>query len=301
VSAVASDVESSPWAAHRRRAQELRQRHPFADEVLGFYTVILGVRAQAWEDTRAQQPEHLAAWAAQAVLPRVVAATEAAGPEVLAKAVTELSDGGGLQPCLDAWLAGGDLDPVERFLARATLTGPLVALGDEAGAACAADPAPRGDRRCPRCGALPQLSLRTDPADPLVSGARLLACSRCDYTWGYSGTACPSCGETSGGTRTVYAEARPRPAVGTLVGRGGGDGSGAGGASGARSTEVADSPIFPHLHVDTCSSCGRYVIDVDLGADPRAVPEVDELAALPLDLYAAERNLTKITPNLMGF
>jgi hypothetical protein len=31
------------------------------------------------------------------------------------------------------------------------------------------------------------------------------------------------------------------------------------------------------------------------------VPEVDELAALPLDLFAAERGLFKITPNLMGF
>jgi hypothetical protein len=31
------------------------------------------------------------------------------------------------------------------------------------------------------------------------------------------------------------------------------------------------------------------------------VPEVDELAALPLDLYAAGCGLSKITPNLMGF
>jgi len=31
------------------------------------------------------------------------------------------------------------------------------------------------------------------------------------------------------------------------------------------------------------------------------VPEVDELAALPLDLYAAGHGLSKITPNLMGF
>ena len=35
--------------------------------------------------------------------------------------------------------------------------------------------------------------------------------------------------------------------------------------------------------------------------DPRAVPEVDELVALPLDLHAADQGLTKVTPNLMGF
>ena len=38
-----------------------------------------------------------------------------------------------------------------------------------------------------------------------------------------------------------------------------------------------------------------------MARDARAVPEVDELAALPLDLYAADQGLTKVTPNLMGF
>ena len=61
-----------------------------------------------------------------------------------------------------------------------------------------------------------------------------------------------------------------------------------------------ESSTFPHLRVEACAACQRYVIDVDLGRDPSAVAEVDELAALPLDLYAADRGHTKITPNLMG-
>jgi FdhE protein len=64
---------------------------------------------------------------------------------------------------------------------------------------------------------------------------------------------------------------------------------------------AADAPTFPHLRIDACASCEQYLLDVDLSRDARAVPEVDELAALPLDLYAAERGLSKITPNLMGF
>ena len=64
---------------------------------------------------------------------------------------------------------------------------------------------------------------------------------------------------------------------------------------------TAGAPIFPHLRIDACASCERYLLDADLSRDPRAVPEVDELAALPLDLYAAEHGLSKITPNLMGF
>jgi len=59
--------------------------------------------------------------------------------------------------------------------------------------------------------------------------------------------------------------------------------------------------MFPHIRIDACATCERYVIDVDLSRDSRAVPEVDELAAVPLDLYAAEHGLSKITPNLMGF
>jgi formate dehydrogenase maturation protein FdhE len=55
------------------------------------------------------------------------------------------------------------------------------------------------------------------------------------------------------------------------------------------------------LRVEACATCHKYLIDIDLARDPRAVPEVDELTALPLDLFAAEHGLSKVTPNLMGF
>jgi FdhE protein len=105
--------------------------------------------------------------------------------------------------------------------------------------------------------------------EPLVSEPRRLVCSRCAQAWSYSRTACAACGETEAAKRPLYAED-------------GGD-------------------RFPHLSIDACLSCRRYLIDVDLGRDRDAVPEVDELAALPLDLYAVDQGLTKITPNIMGF
>jgi formate dehydrogenase maturation protein FdhE len=55
------------------------------------------------------------------------------------------------------------------------------------------------------------------------------------------------------------------------------------------------------LRIAGCETCRRYLIEVDMAQDTGAVPEVDELAALPLDLYAADQGLTKVTPNLMGF
>jgi formate dehydrogenase maturation protein FdhE len=42
------------------------------------------------------------------------------------------------------------------------------------------------------------------------------------------------------------------------------------------------------------------LLTFDLRRETRAVPVVDEIAALPLDLFARDQGLTKITPNLMG-
>jgi FdhE protein len=286
MAAPGADQVPSPWAANRRRTEVLRDRYPFAAEVLTLYLALLKVWADGWDLARADRPEpgRLAGWAAERILPQVVKATEAAGPEPLAAAAGDLLEAGGIEESLAGWLSGGELTPVQRYLARASLYAPLVALDADAGAACVDDPAPREGGRCPRCGGPAQLSFRTDTEDRLVSGRRHLVCARCGQSWSYSGSSCPSCGETSGSRRTVYAERRDGPVVGR-------DDDG----------PAADPPVFPHLRVDACTSCERYLIDVDLGRDIRAVPEVDELAALPLDLYAAEHGLYKITPNLMGF
>jgi FdhE protein len=294
-----ADKSASPWAAHRARAEVLCQRYPFGAEVLGLYVALLDVWQDVWEIARAErpQPSRLAPWAAEQALPRVVKATEAAGPEALATAARDLVEADRLEESLAGWLAGDDLPPVQRYLARASLSAPLVALEEHAGAACAQDPAPRGGQRCPRCGAAPQLSFRSQAEDRLVSGARSLACARCWHTWNYSSSSCPSCGETTGAQRTVYAEQRN----GVIVGRDNDD-PGAAAPDGADPGAAAyDGPTFPHLRIDACATCERYLIDVDLGRDTRAVPEVDELAALPLALYAADQGLSKITPNLMGF
>ena len=64
---------------------------------------------------------------------------------------------------------------------------------------------------------------------------------------------------------------------------------------------LADESRFPHLRADACDTCHAYLITVDLRKDPAAVPLVDEIAALPLDIEAAERGYTKIARNVMGF
>lgn len=275
-----SRVETSPWAASRSRAEVLRKRHEFAAEQLTLYLALLEAWDDAWRDADGVEPETLAGWAARRVLPRVIAVTKEAGPAPLADALPATVDPMSGTRLMAAWLAGAEPVAVERYLARVTLRGPLAAV--DPNAACAADPAPRGGRRCPSCGGPPQLSFRAASHDRLSSGTRKLSCARCGTTWNYSASACACCGEDRGARRTIYAERREGPKVGRAE-------------NGATGTA-----LFGHLRVETCASCSRFLVDVDLGHDPLAVPEVDELVALPLSMHAAEHGFTKITPNVLG-
>jgi FdhE protein len=63
---------------------------------------------------------------------------------------------------------------------------------------------------------------------------------------------------------------------------------------------VYSAAEFPHIRVEACDTCRRYIKAVDLTRDGNAVPEVDELAALTLDLWAAEHGYEKLAPNLFG-
>ena len=60
------------------------------------------------------------------------------------------------------------------------------------------------------------------------------------------------------------------------------------------------APELSHLLVQACEDCRAYLLLVDLARDPEALPEVDELAGLPLDLWAQEQGYFKIRRNLAG-
>jgi formate dehydrogenase maturation protein FdhE len=282
---VSARVETiaSPWTGRRRRAEELRERHPFAAELLTLYLALLPVREEAWGAARDSPPPaaELPQWAAVRVLPAVVEATAAAGPATLREASRGRLAQGAVEESLAGWLGGVELDPVDRYLARASLGPVLEALGEQAGAACARARDGENGALCPRCGGLPQLSWVAASGESLVSGRRNLLCARCASSWDYTRSACPACGETDEARLLMYAEHWEGPVSG--------NGNGAAPA------------VFPNLRIAGCETCRRYLIEVDLAQDGRAVPEVDELAALPLDLYAADQGLTKVTPNLMGF
>ncbi len=59
-------------------------------------------------------------------------------------------------------------------------------------------------------------------------------------------------------------------------------------------------PEFPHIELAVCEPCGIYWKRYDLGIDPAVIPEVDDLASVPLDLWAAGQGFRKLAPNLFG-
>ena len=119
-------------------------------------------------------------------------------------------------------------------------------------------------RACPHCGWPPQVAILRDEVE--LKGRRLLVCSLSNTTWPVSRLACPSCGEdASDKLRCHEVEGRS------------------------------------HLRVDECKSCKGYIKTVDLRREGRAVAVVDDLASIEVDLWAGERELWKICPNLLGY
>jgi FdhE protein len=286
-------VVANPWTLRRERSAELRGRHAFAGEMLDFYGALLGVQERAFEDASSARPAAgaLVAYVAEMVVPLVVEATMAAGPLKLRHAVAARVEATDWREFIAAWIGGEDQRMVDRFLARASLGPVLEALGAEVAATCIGV---QDTRHCPTCGGPPQLSYFAIASEDLAAGGRFLVCARCQTSWGFARMTCPACGEDSSSRLPIFSE------EGTTSGERGSVVRGLQGKLGSNG-RTEHQIVFPHIRIEACESCLRYLLNVDLAADPAAVPEVDELSALPLDLYARERGFSKIIPNFMGF
>jgi FdhE protein len=60
------------------------------------------------------------------------------------------------------------------------------------------------------------------------------------------------------------------------------------------------SDRHPTVRIETCASCRAYVKSIDLTVDARAIPEVDDLLSLSMDLWAADEGYARIEPGLAG-
>lgn len=253
-------------AERRRRADELMTRFPYAREPLALYRAVLDAQEPIFTHALEDAPgvDDLAQYVVRNALPGVVGAVMAAGTEVLRESVLLRFHDGDLETIVTAWLRGESATPSDAFLARAATAPILEAVPDLAASLRGDD---EDDRRCPVCGGLPQLASFGDSGESLVTAPRTLVCSRCAAAWAYPRMQCVSCRETNGNLMPI----------------------------------LADETRLAHLRIDACDTCHAYLVTVDVRKDRGAVPLVDEIVALPLDLLASERGYRKITPNVMGF
>jgi FdhE protein len=209
-------------------------------------------------------PTELVDYLATRAMPRVLDRTLIGGPEALREAVVVRFHEGNPAAMVRDWLAGYEQPATDRYLARASASAVLETVPGLARSTGnqASDP-----RHCPDCGGLPQLSSFGLSDEDLVTAPRSLVCSRCAESWPYPRMVCAGCGNDDTSRLPIY----------------------------------SDHERFASLRLDACEACHTYLVTVDRPKDREAVPVVDELVALPLDLYARERGFRKITPNLMGF
>lgn len=118
------------------------------------------------------------------------------------------------------------------------------------------------DNRCPYCGHPPQVGVLRPEGD---GAALTLVCSLCLSEWPFPRSQCAACGERDEKQLAYYSPEQ-----------------------------------MAHLQTQTCDTCRRYLHHVDLSKELTAVPDVDEVAALPLDVWALERGFQKLHPNLVG-
>jgi formate dehydrogenase accessory protein FdhE len=268
------------YEARIRRAQTLADRHSFAAEVLRFYQEIAtfqqAFQTQIVKNWRKAAPHPASeflrreppSFETSALVLRVfslLAMVEKAGPRRLAEASRHLQmlESSSL---LEMWSAyrdvGGCNDSMLGAFCEFFARAFQEVVAAELSARVPLGPFVSMPSACPLCHSKPLLGILRPEGD---GGKRSLVCSYCLKEWEFRRILCPACGEEDEKKLPVY---------------------------------VAEQ--FPHVRVEACDTCRSYVRTIDLTKDGHAVPLVDDLAALPLSLWAQERGYTRLRPNLLG-
>lgn len=263
-------MAKTPWQQRTRRAEQLAEQHPFAVEILGFYTHVARFQQGLYQQLDNPSPKTVAVSpgvlpqspALLAKFPAFLSLVEGNAPTRFAQVAQDLrnspsdvwsdllnhswSETGNPPDVPEEFLAYMFLQPYAEFVrsrASLQLDGHTYSL-------------------CPFCNRKPTLAVLR----PLGDGARRnLVCGFCLCEWEFRRIVCAGCGQEDQAKLPVY---------------------------------TADQ--FPHVRVECCDVCHNYIKSVDFTKNGLADPLVDELASVPLDLWAQEHGYAKLHPNLLG-
>jgi formate dehydrogenase maturation protein FdhE len=246
------------------RAEALARETAAAREPLMFVAALCRAQAAAARDLEAQRFTGTLVDDAAAALPAMRRVLHTIGD----RAPEQLADEARARREEDEEVAGtrllvywrGDLHSSEDYLSRAMLQPYFEVLR----ARNIAPDRVHARGHCPFCGGAPMIGARRSMPET-DTGQRILVCALCGNEWAFNRVCCPSCFEEVPEKLPVYS-----------------------------------SDAHPHVRIEACETCRRYVKSIDLTKDARPIPAIDDLASIAMDLWAMEEGLTRIEPGLAG-
>ena len=284
-------MSSGKWDARIRRANDLTSSYPFAAEGLRFYARLATFQKSLFEEIQkalagsskisSDRPlrDELDLFLLLPRFPGFLSVIEHIGPVPLAQSAASLAQKGpaGWQHAMeDFWyrdpeLAAGIVDDSELQSANGSAATDsdwqLAWIFLQPYAEYLADHRETAmvdgtPSTCPLCGCKPIVGVLRSQGD---GAKKSLICMLCAHEWVFRRIYCPACGE----------EREPQLAY-------------------------YSAPEIAHVRVDVCNTCHTYLKSVDLTKTGLAVAVVDELATIPLDLWAREHGYDKLQMNLLG-
>jgi formate dehydrogenase maturation protein FdhE len=284
-------MKEAKWDRRIRRANELASSYSFSAEGLRYYARIATFQKQLYaeiEKALADSPkissdrplrDELDLFLLLPKFPGFLSVIQQIAPAPLAHAAAGLAQNGPARwqgAIEDFWyrdpeLAAG-LDDVEQAQSNesnaVTYSDRVLAwIFLQPYAECLADHRERASldgtpSTCPLCGGKPAVGVLRSEGD---GAKKSLICMLCAHEWLFRRIYCPACGE----------EREPQMAY-------------------------YSAPEIAHVRVDVCDTCHTYLKSIDLTKTGLAVAIVDELATIPLDLWAREHGYEKLQINLLG-
>ncbi len=258
-----------PWQQRVRRADYLAGKHAFAAEILAFYGHLARFQ-QEFHQRIARNPGSASTVSVSASLdlpellrsfPQFLSVVEQEAPAQLAQVAHNLA-----QSRADSWAALLNACWSETEASRSAeyflALGHLQPYAEFVRGQAGLKLEGYNHALCPFCSRKAALGTLRQLGD---GGRRSLVCGFCLCEWDFRRVLCPACGEENQAKLPVYTAEQ-----------------------------------FLYVRVECCDTCRSYIKTIDLTKEGLAVPLVDELASIPLDLWAQEHDYEKLTPNLLG-
>jgi formate dehydrogenase accessory protein FdhE len=262
----------SPWRRRIQRAQELSREYPAAAEMLGFYIRV----ACFQEDLHRQLSSAFSRSPASAAINRELSHVELSELSSRFESFLSLAEAHGPRQLSEVSrnLCARGANFCRELLGNCwTIASPSDPQGFLAVAflqpyaellrsRSAPYPSVHTYAVCPFCNRRPVFGLLRPKGD---GSARSLVCSFCLAEWEFRRMVCPGCGEENSQKLAVFTASE-----------------------------------FDYIRVECCEACKTYLKTVNLTKNGRAEPMVDELASIPLDLWAHGQGYAKLQSNLLG-